>query len=227
MKIALEGKGALIIGAHGKVRAAIAEALSASGATVIRASLGTGLLGLDADPPRLDFSSAESAAAAAASYRKKRGTPHLLVHISEGAESGPTSDDHDPPHAELDDFAFAVRAFAPGVKRVINVISAAGVVPVRDAARFSAHHAGLASLTRALAMEVAPEILVNALAVGALAGDPPVGERFVSHSPLKRAAAATEIANAALFLADPMNSYTTGHVMNVDGGWSIGYARDF
>jgi NAD(P)-dependent dehydrogenase (short-subunit alcohol dehydrogenase family) len=53
------------------------------------------------------------------------------------------------------------------------------------------------------------------------------GGRLVSHSPLKRSATAAEVAVAALFLADPRNTYTTGHVMAVDGGWSIGYARDF
>ena len=84
-----------------------------------------------------------------------------------------------------------------------------------------------AALTRALAMELGPDVVVNALAVGAVSGEVPVADHFVSHSPLKRAGTLDEYARAALFLADPMNTYTTGHVMCVDGGWSIGYARDF
>ena len=35
------------------------------------------------------------------------------------------------------------------------------------------------------------------------------------------------IAVAVLFLADPENSYTNGHVIAVDGGWTAGYAREF
>ena len=69
-------------------------------------------------------------------------------------------------------------------------------------------------------MELAPATLVNAVAAGL---DP----RMASHAALKRAGTPDEIARATLFLADPANSYTTGHVMAVDGGWSIGYARDF
>ncbi|MBN9020807.1 MAG: SDR family oxidoreductase, partial [Rhizobiales bacterium] len=90
---------------------------------------------------------------------------------------------------------------------------------------FVAARAGIIHLTRSMALELGPKgILVNALAVGALGQG---GDRLVSHSPLKRTATAGEIGAALLFLAAPRNTYTTGHVMAVDGGWSIGYARDF
>jgi 3-oxoacyl-[acyl-carrier protein] reductase len=47
------------------------------------------------------------------------------------------------------------------------------------------------------------------------------------HVSLGRPAEPDEIGVAALFLADPENSYTNGHVLTVDGGWTAGYARDF
>ena len=52
-------------------------------------------------------------------------------------------------------------------------------------------------------------------------------QRMLDHIPLGRPAAVDEIANGVLFLVDPDNSYMTGHILTVDGGWTCGYARDF
>ncbi|MCB1489855.1 MAG: SDR family oxidoreductase [Bauldia sp.] len=197
MKIAAEGRTALVIGGQGTVGQAIVAALSASGATVIEAS-----------------SAKEAVAAASRAF--------LFVHISDAVAAN-LSDPGDG-RDEAATFEATARAVASSAERIVHVISAAGVVPLRNAASFSAHQAALASLTRTLAMELAPRVAVNALAVG---GVDDAGERFVRHSPLKRSGTPAEIANAALFLADPANTYTTGHVMTVDGGWSVGYARDF
>lgn len=183
MRVALEGKRAVVLGEGGEIGRAIAAALGESGASVHR----------DGEAP---------------------GEAYLLVQISAGLEGGGAD------VGEVERFAAAARAWAPGVGRIVHVISAAGLVPLRGEAARSAQQAALASLTRALAMEFAPGTLVNAVAVGS---DP----RMASHAALRRAAAPEEIARAALFLADPANTYTTGHVMAVDGGWSIGYARDF
>jgi hypothetical protein len=153
--------------------------------------------------------------------------PDILVNISHGAETGPLDDAETTSDQEVDIFAASARQLACRATRVIFVISAAGLVPVRGAARFSAQQAALASLTRALAMELAPGCLVNALAIGTTEGQTPAALRFLTHAPLQRAATLAEIAVAALFLADPMNTYMTGHVMVTDGGWAVGYARNF
>jgi NAD(P)-dependent dehydrogenase (short-subunit alcohol dehydrogenase family) len=83
---------------------------------------------------------------------------------------------------------------------------------------------------RALAMSLAPKVLINAVGVGfveeaaaPLAGDP----LMPGHAGLSRSGRLVDIVNAVLFLADPANTYTTGQLLNVDGGWTVGYGRNF
>lgn len=121
----------------------------------------------------------------------------------------------------------ACRGMAEG-GRVVMVVPALGLVAAREEAAESVRAAGLLALARVLAMELAPRrIAVNAAAVGPVAGDTGISARMLSHVPLRRGARDAEIVAAVLFLADPENSYMTGHVLAVDGGWSAGFARDF
>jgi 3-oxoacyl-[acyl-carrier protein] reductase len=125
--------------------------------------------------------------------------------------------------------------------RIINIASIAGLVPLRLQCAFIAAKAGVVNLTKAMALELGPlGILVNGIAPGSTLT---VGtkqlfygedgtfrahvQRMLDHVPLGRPATVDEIAVAALFLADPENSYMNGHVLTVDGGWTAGYARDF
>ncbi len=49
-----------------------------------------------------------------------------------------------------------------------------------------------------------------------------VGQNFIKQIPLGRLGETHEIVDAALFLASPMASYITGHVLNVNGGFYMG-----
>jgi 3-oxoacyl-[acyl-carrier protein] reductase len=125
--------------------------------------------------------------------------------------------------------------------RIINIASIAGLVPLRLQCAFIAAKAGVVNLTRAMALELGPDgILVNGIAPGSTLtkgtrrlfyGEDGLFresvQRMLDHVPLGRPATVDEIAVAALFLADPENSYVNGHVLTVDGGWTAGYARDF
>ena len=137
---------------------------------------------------------------------------------------------------------FAARAMrAQGSGRIINIASIAGLVPLRLQCAFVAAKAGVVNLTRAMALELGPHgILVNGIAPGSTLTEGTrqlfYGEggqfhdsvqQMLDHVPLGRPAETREIAVAALFLADPENSYMNGHMLTVDGGWTAGYAREF
>ncbi len=142
---------------------------------------------------------------------------------------------------------FDVSRFAARVMRVqksgriINIASIAGLVPLRLQCAFVAAKAGVVNLTKAMALELGPHgILVNGIAPGSTLtegtrqlfyGDDGLFRasvrQMIAHIPLGRPAEVREIAVAALFLADPENSYTNGHILTVDGGWTAGYAREF
>ncbi|MFZ4767565.1 MAG: SDR family NAD(P)-dependent oxidoreductase [Roseimicrobium sp.] len=125
--------------------------------------------------------------------------------------------------------------------RIINISSIAGVVPLRLQCAFTAAKAGVNNLTRAMAIELGKDgILVNAIAPGSIMTDGTRKlfysedglfhdnvQRMIDHVPLGRPGNPDEIAVAALFLAAPENTFTTGHILVVDGGWTAGYHRDF
>lgn len=125
--------------------------------------------------------------------------------------------------------------------RVINIASIAGLVPLRLQCAFVAAKAGVVNLTKAMALELGSHgVLVNGIAPGSTLtagtrklfyGDDGLFkesvQRMLDHVPLGRPGTVDEIAVAALFLADPENSYMNGHMLTVDGGWTAGYARDF
>src|SRR5204862_6093904 len=98
-------------------------------------------------------------------------------------------------------------------------------------ANYSSSKAAIIALTKVSAREFARQnITVNAIApgfidVGMSKGMPDeVTQNFIKQIPLGRLGDVSEIVNAALFLASPMASYITGHVLNVNGGFYMGSA---
>jgi 3-oxoacyl-[acyl-carrier protein] reductase len=113
--------------------------------------------------------------------------------------------------------------------RVINLSSVSGQMGLFGQANYSSSKAAIIALTKVSARELARQnITVNTIApgfidVGMSKGMPDeVTENFKKQIPLGRLGDVNEIVNAALFLASPMASYITGHVLNVNGGYYMG-----
>ena len=128
---------------------------------------------------------------------------------------------------------FTVTQKAAGVLRnggrVINMSSVSGQMGLFGQANYSSSKAAIIALTKVSAREFARQnITVNAIApgfidVGMSKGMPEeVTQNFIKQIPLGRLGEAHEIVDAALFLASPMASYITGHVLNVNGGFYLG-----
>ena len=113
--------------------------------------------------------------------------------------------------------------------RVINLSSVSGQMGLFGQANYSSSKAAIIALTKVSARELARnQITVNAVApgfidIGMSKGMPDeVTQTFIKQIPLGRFGEANEIVNAILFLASPMASYITGHVLNVNGGYYMG-----
>jgi 3-oxoacyl-[acyl-carrier protein] reductase len=113
--------------------------------------------------------------------------------------------------------------------RIVNLSSVSGQMGLFGQANYSSSKAAIIALTKVSAREFArQQITVNAIApgfidVGMSKGMPDeVTENFKKQIPLGRLGDVHEIVDAALFLASPMASYITGHVLNVNGGYYMG-----
>jgi 3-oxoacyl-[acyl-carrier protein] reductase len=113
--------------------------------------------------------------------------------------------------------------------RVVNMSSVSGQMGLFGQANYSSSKAAIIALTKVSAREFARQnITVNAIApgfidVGMSKGLPEeVTANFIKQIPLGRLGDVNEIVDAALFLASPMASYITGHVLNVNGGFYMG-----
>lgn len=107
---------------------------------------------------------------------------------------------------------------------IVNLVDIYAERPLKDHPIYSLSKAGLVSLTKALARELAPGVRVNAIAPGAIlwpenASDAEC-QKLLARIPLQRIGDTKDIARAVVFFAAQAD-YITGQVLAVDGGRSL------
>lgn len=115
-----------------------------------------------------------------------------------------------------------------GYGRIINIASMASFLALYEVAAYCASKAGVAALTKSLAVEWARHgVCVNAIAPGYFRTElseklllgTPRGEEVLVRTPMKRFGELEELIGAAIFLASDAASFVTGTLLAVDGGY--------
>jgi pteridine reductase len=246
MDESLGGKAALVTGGARRVGAAIARRLHAAGASVLLHYRDS-----EADAAKLEGElnalRAKSAArvkaellapiaprALLSAARAAFGRLDLLVNNASSffpVEVGAIEASHweELIGSNLRAPMFICQEAAPELAKhagaIVNIVDIHAERPLKGYPIYSIAKAGLAALTRSLALELAPKVRVNGVAPGAIAWpddgqfEPGERARIIASTPLGRVGAPEDIAQAVHFLA--CAPYVTGQVIAVDGGRSI------
>ena len=244
----LDGKVAIVTGAASGFGRAIAECFALQGARVIAADInGEGVRALDAGfgktvvPVTCDVSrkadvdktvrAATEAFGALDIVVNNAGITHRNQPLLEVGEA-----EFDRIYAvNVKSIYLSTLAAVPHMEKrgggvIINIASTAGVRPRPGLTWYNGSKGAVVILTKSMAVELAPKnIRVNAInpvmgETGMLTqfmGLPDTPEnraKFIAGIPLGRMSQPHDIANAALFLADPASSFITGVALEVDGG---------
>ncbi len=124
----------------------------------------------------------------------------------------------------------ATQGVVPGMResgwgRIINM--SAGSTFIRNHSIYGLAKAGVILLTEALALELGPEIMVNAITPGQIAEsgpdiseiDPTFVDRAIAHSSGGRLVTRAEVANLIAWLCSPATDMITGLTIPIDAGW--------
>jgi len=123
---------------------------------------------------------------------------------------------------------FAKPMLERGYGRIINISSLNAFVALTEVAAYAASKAGIASLTRSLAVEWSKQgVTVNAIAPGVfrtalnseLLDKSPRGHELLMRTPMGRFGKTEELVGAAIYLASDAASFVTGQSLVVDGGF--------
>ena len=137
---------------------------------------------------------------------------------------------------------FCIRSALPALRaskgNIVNLASDAGLIGELNLTVYCASKGGVVNMTRAMALELAPDIRVNCVCPGYvdtdmvrrdsidLANDPAATEQaLIDYAPLKRIATPGDIAKAIVYLASEDARFVTGAAFQIDGGSTAGHSR--
>jgi len=127
---------------------------------------------------------------------------------------------------------FLARAFARHVGmdcagQIINIADWRAIRPDPQSIAYSLTKAGIVAMTKGLAMDLAPNIRVNAIAPGSILPPPGQNEAYLEEigkrTPLQMHGSTEDLAQALLYLVTA--KFVTGQVLFVDGGEHLGRSR--
>lgn len=243
----LAGKVALVTGSSRGLGWAMAQGLAQAGAHVLinarsaescaKAAKDLRAQGFSAEALPFDATDPEAVSAAFATISGLDGGLDILIGNTAGStrkgfETVTEAEWQGALDASLTPVWRLAREAAPlmrrrGQGRMIFTSSVNAMIVRNEMAAYAAAKAGLEGLVRALAVELAPDqITVNAIAPGYFATDgntalrarPGMAERIAARVAMARWGRPEELASAALYLAAPATSFTTGITLTVDGG---------
>jgi len=245
----LDNRTAVVTGATRGIGRGVAAMLARAGASVAVAgrdidSVTQLAAEITADggvawPVRLDVTDLDEITRAMAAVNERFGSLDVLVNnaglgANHPAEEVSESDWDEMMDVNLKGLFFCCRAAGrimldQGHGRIINMSSQAGVVGIRDHAVYSASKGGVNLLTKVLALEwSARGVNVNAVAptfiytpgTAERLDDPDYLAGVLERIPAAKVGTITDVAGAVIYLASPAADMVTGHVLNVDGGWT-------
>ncbi|HEX9178525.1 MAG TPA: SDR family oxidoreductase [Mycobacterium sp.] len=236
LNFGLAGRVVLVTGGVRGVGAGISAVFAAQGATVVTCAR-RAVEGLPYEFHSCDVRDADSVAEMVATVVDRHGRLDVVVNNAGGSPYALAADASPKFHEKIitlnllgmlhvSQRANAVMQNQPGGGAIVSISSVSGRRPTPGTAAYGAAKAGVESLTQTLAVEWAPKVRVNALAVGMVEteqvelfyGDAESQAAVAATVPLGRLAKPAEIGWAAAFLASDAASYISGTTMAVHGG---------